>query len=67
MPRRPVLSSVRGAMGLAPTLGAVRGLCEEGAVGGRGAQGAGAHSGGGEVVHRYIQQRGEGTGWRQMA
>lgn len=68
--RWPVLSPVWGAAGWAPTLGAVWGFGEEQAVGGRGAQGAGAQGGGGGgdvAVHRYIQQRGEGTGRKHVA
>lgn len=53
-------------MGLVATFSAVWGFFEEEAVSGQGAWGTGAHRGY-IVVHGYIQQRGEGTGWREMA
>lgn len=65
-PRRPVLWPGRGSMGLARTLSAVRRLSEDGDTVHWGAEGAGAHSAGGETVHRYVQQRTEGPRWRQV-
>lgn len=67
MPRRPVFPPVWGEVMLGPTLGAVGRRRDEETVGGRGARGAGACSEGGVVVHRYVQQGGEGTGRWQVA